>query len=1110
MARKPWFWILLLSVSLACGIAMLKHRDALMPLLEVDVSMTRDGALAKAASLAESLRLTPAKLTRSAAAFQGDPRAQLFIEQEGGGRAALAPFLREGEHALYTWRARLFEPGVTREVSVYFTPAGRAYGFRARVPEAEAGAALEPEAARAIALERAAADWKVDFAQYKPVSASTAKRTGGRVDHEFRYERLDAPIGEGKLLLTLVVSGDRLTALARGFQVPEAFERRYQERRSANSTISAAANIVMTLAYMLGGCLLGSIWLLRRGAWAWRPAAWLAFGIALLVGFAVLDSIPSSWLGYNTATSPEGHYAKAIGAAFASVVMWWAVLLGTFTAGEGLGRLAFPRHPYLWGAWAPRTGATDAIVGRTLGGYAWVGFELAFVAVFYYAAQRWFGWWSPASLMIDPNILSHAQPWIDPVANALRAGVWEEFLFRAVPLAGAALLGRHFGREKLFIGVGLVVQAVVFGCAHATYPQEPSWARPVELFLPSIVWGLVYLRYGILPGILMHYVFDLVLMSTPLWATSAPGIGFDRAMVVLCALVPLLVVAVRVARSRGLVPLAALDINAHVARLAPAWHPASTPPRAETIAAATPRWAVALLVALGLAGAVGWIVRITTPYDAPGLAISREQALRIAEDAVVAEGVTLGPDWRRLAKVEGPRDQEPHAFVWQQGGEAMFRALLGNHLAPPLWAVRFARFEGEVDVADRAESWFVFVAGDGTVRAVHHRLPEARAGARLTQEAARNKAHEAVGRWLGVDPSTLRFVAGRATDRPGRLDWEFIYADPARPVPPGGEAYVQVDIAGDQVVARGRYVFVPEAWARERRAKRDSAAIVTGVAGLALMTVMVATLVLVIRRFARREFSKRGAIAAAAAGFVFMLAQRALGLEATMTEAFDTAQPISQQFVREAMVSLAIASTVALLMAVMGGVAVRVASRAARSGAAAWRDAAALAFLAMGGPTLARWIWPVPREPRMPPVRDAESLAPAVAPLLDALDFLMFCALAVATISVLDARRGWRSALAAVFFVCVGLLAGSRSPEWSAFTLAGGVAAGLSAWWIFRRYILGRVEIVAPLLACGTILVAIGAMARPAFAQAVPASIVGMLSVAAGYLAWQWLVHKEK
>ena len=112
----------------------------------------------------------------------------------------------------------------------------------------------------------------------------------------------------------------------------------------------------MMLAYMLGGCLFGAIWLARRGAWQWKPAAAWAFGISLLGAAAVLEGIPSSWLTYDTALPPETHYAKAIGAAAAALLSWWAVLMATFAAGEGLGRLAFGHHPQLWKAWSPRTG----------------------------------------------------------------------------------------------------------------------------------------------------------------------------------------------------------------------------------------------------------------------------------------------------------------------------------------------------------------------------------------------------------------------------------------------------------------------------------------------------------------------------------------------------------------------------------------------------------------------------------------------------------------------------------------------------------------------------------------------------------------------------------
>lgn len=1109
LLRSPWTWVAFLAVALACAVVTLRHFELLLPILELDVKMTRDAALARAVQVNDALKLSPAKLTRSAAAFRGDPKAQTFIEQEGGGKAALKPLLADGEHGLYAWRVRLFEPGITHEVSVLFTPAGRPYGFVARLPEAEPGPALDEEAARAIALERARADWGVDFALYKPVSTSLQRRTGGRVDHDFRFERVDAPIGEGKLILVLAVSGDRLTALVRGIQVPEAFDRRYAERRAANSTLSTAASMVTMLVYLVGGCLFGAIWLARRGAWDWKPAAAWAFVIALLGAAAVLEAIPSSWFGYDTAVSPESHYAKALGAAAATLFMWWALLMATFASGEGLGRLAFGHHPRLWSAWSPRAGATRAIVGRTLAGYAWVGLELGFIAVFYYVTQAYFGWWSPGELLIDPNILGHSQPWITPVATALRAGAWEEFLFRAIPLAGAALIGRRYGREKLFIGMALVLQAIVFGCAHADYPQEPSWARPVELFLPSIVWGLVYLRFGILPGILMHFGFDLALMSTPIWVTDAPGILFDRAMIVLFGLAPLLVVAWRVLRQRGMTELAAVDTNAMAPRHVPAWRPVAA---VEPAAGAAPmtRGALLFLAGLGVAGAVGWGLRLAAPFDAPGLAIGRAEAVRIAEDAVAKEGGVLGPEWRRMAKSEGPRDTEPHRFAWREGGREAYEALLGNHLAPPLWAVRIARFEGDVDVADRAEAWFVFVGGDGAVRAIHHRLPEARPGARLTREEARAKADAEVRRWLGIDPASLRFVSGRAINRPQRLDWEVVYADPARKVPGGGEAYVQVDLAGDKVSARGRYVFVPEAWKRAQKAKRDTAQLVSGVAGILMMFASVTVMVLGIRRFARHEASRRAAIVMGVLGAVYVVAQKLLGLEASMTESYDTAQPLAQQLARDVLLALGLAATAGLLAALFGGVGVRAASRAPPTRLGEWRDAGFLAFLMLGGGAIVRRLVPVASDPRLPNVRDAESSSPIASGLLEGVDFLVLSSALATAVLVLGSRSGWRAGSTASLFVLAGVVMGSRTPDATFVSIAATAGGGLLAYFVYRRFVVGRLELVAPLVAWLCVLVTLQAFAARAYVEAVPASIAGLVSIAAGYALWAWLVRRDR
>ena len=568
LLKKPAFWIVLLIASALCVFTVLRYFGDAFSVLDLDVTMSRDDALRDARTLAERKKLTTATLTEAVASFEGNEAVQTFVELEGGGKPALKPLIESGpanEFPLYRWTVRLYAPSEEREVQVAFTPDGRATGFFSRVPENEPGAAASVDDARAIATATATRDWNVDFIRYRPLTASAVTRPGGRVDHEFVYERTPdgAPsIGAGRFRLRMTVAGDRLVQLQRFTFVPEAFARRYETMRSVNNNIAQAASIAAGLLYGLGGCLIGLIWLMRRHAVRWGPSAKWAAVVALLITGASLASISGSWFGYDTATSASTHLATGILSALAGGVAAWLLLTVVFASAEGLGREAFGAQPQLWRTWRSPSANSYAIWGRTLAGYAWIGFDLAFIAIFYFLVQRYLGWWSPSDALIDPNILGTKQPWIGPVSRALQAGMMEEALFRAVPLAGAALLGRRFGREKLFIGVALVLQAIIFGCAHANYPGQPAYARPIELFLPSLVWGLVYLRYGLVPGILFHFGFDLVLMSIPLFVTDAPGIVFDRAMVIGILALPLIVLTVQRIRAGRLIDLPDSERNA--------------------------------------------------------------------------------------------------------------------------------------------------------------------------------------------------------------------------------------------------------------------------------------------------------------------------------------------------------------------------------------------------------------------------------------------------------------------------------------------------------------------------------------------------------------------
>src|SRR2546429_8607005 len=128
---------------------------------------------------------------------------------------------------------------------------------------------------------------------------------------------------------------------------------------------------------------------------------------------------------------------------------------------------------------------------------------------------------------------------------ALQAGFMEECLFRAVPLSLAALIGERFDCRRSLIGAALVLQALVFAAAHANYPGSPAYSRLVELFVPALIWGLIFLRFGLLPTVILHAVFDLTLMALPVFLMQGPAALANQALVVVAGLVPLAVVLLR-------------------------------------------------------------------------------------------------------------------------------------------------------------------------------------------------------------------------------------------------------------------------------------------------------------------------------------------------------------------------------------------------------------------------------------------------------------------------------------------------------------------------------------------------------------------------------------
>lgn len=888
--RAPAFWIAFVVLSaIGAGVAVRVFPEA-MPFVTLDLDMDREAAIARARELAVERGWEPGAGAEVAASFRTDSTTQAYVESEVGGNSAFQRMLHEGLYSPYTWRVRLFREHEAAETTVAFTPAGEPYGFSETLREDAPGADLDAEAARAIA-EREAARWGVDLGPFDPLEASQEERPGGRVDHTFVYERREPRVGEGSYRLRLEVAGDRFTGFDHFVRVPEAFERRYDEMRSKNDLVAGVANGGVFLLYG-AGVLFGLVQLSRRREVLWRPALVCAGVIGALMLAAQLSQWPLLWMDYDTALSSSGFALQQV--VFALVQSLFLALAAgiVFAGGEALSRRAFPGHPQLFRAWSLDAARSRTVLGGTLAAYLILGLMFAYVSLLYTYARQTLGWWMPSSALTDPDVVAGYLPWLFPIAVSLQAGFVEEVMFRAVPLAGARLLGERFGGTRYWMGATLLLQAVLFGAVHANYPAQPAYARIVEISIPFVFIGLLYIAFGLLPAIVMHFAFDVVFFSMPLFASAGPGAWLDRALVVGLGLLPLWVVVG--ARLRGGAWIELPDaLRNH------AWRPPEAPTQEEPAAPAVGSsagvtvGAERALLAAGVLGLIAWTSTTSFTSDVPPVVVSREAARAAAREALGGRGIDPGSQSRVLTATGGdPFGADP--FVWEEAGADTYRQVVGRFLEAPHWRVRYARFEG--DVAERAEELTVHVSGDGEPYRVERRLPEDRPGPRLEIEAARRLALDSIAEDVGLDTGRLEEVSAEPAERPARRDWTFTFRDPSLSFGEAGEARVLVEIAGDDVLDVMPHVFVPEDWRREAQERAAMSSLATIVCSMLFFGSLLVAMVVALIRWSRGAVAKATFVRVFAGLFVLLLLRAANDWPLTAF-GFDTSRPFAAQTV---------------------------------------------------------------------------------------------------------------------------------------------------------------------------------------------------------------------
>lgn len=413
---------------------------------------------------------------------------------------------------------------------MFFNPLGQPLGFAQTLPESEPGATLSEPDARAlvealVSTPEGKARWSVDLDRYAEVSHLSEDRTGGRRDHKFTFELKDEAItvalGDGKHRMNIYVAGDKVSGLRRFIHVPESFTRGYAEMRSANEALAYAATIAFYVLYFFCGILIGGFVLLRQRRLLPMPAICCGVTMGVLGILETLNASPLAWMDYDTAKPVTVHRAELAVSVLSGLLFKSLLSSMLFATAEGLDRAAFGEHKQLFRTTDQAAAASGPVATEVALGYLCVPAFFAYAVTFYRTAL-YSGWWLPSSSLSDPNVVAMYFPWYQPLSEAFSAGILEEAMFRAIPIAGSTLLYRRFmakgtDEEKAvaepawwWFALTQLVQALIFGAAHANYPAQPAYARLVELIIPSWAFAFLYMRYGLVAGMTLHWLYDVV------------------------------------------------------------------------------------------------------------------------------------------------------------------------------------------------------------------------------------------------------------------------------------------------------------------------------------------------------------------------------------------------------------------------------------------------------------------------------------------------------------------------------------------------------------------------------------------------------------------------
>jgi membrane protease YdiL (CAAX protease family) len=502
----------------------------------VDLSVDREQALGKAREFLAGRGIQTGAYSK-AAAFSIDAWEDRYLQRTLGFRREDG-FLRKYRYELFHWKVRFFREFQKEEFVLTLSPAsGEVLSFKHLIED------IEPRKDAGLAEARNRAEsflkdfYRIEERDYAFHEEKT-KRFENRTDYTFSWERKDVSIpwrkdqGQAKLLAGCTVSGDEVREFYKNdLDVPEKFRREIENQLMLGEYLYGFYFLiyVFLLSFSIY-ILLKGVGVASAGRLSKRFFLSLALFLLVINLFSILNNIQNIVIHYRTGVS----FASFMGVFTLKEVVDTVFLTFAFVlpgiAGESLCFGAFPDKPF--SSFAPflRSSFLSRAAGRSiLLGYLLFFILLGTQAVLFYAGQKTLGVWKEWIRLTE--LSSAFVPFLSIFAVSITAGFSEEVTFRLFGIN----LGKKYLKNSL---LAILLTSFVWGLGHSTYAIFPVWFRCLEVGLLGVIYGTVFLRYGLLPLITAHYLFDAFLGAAGYLFGHAKGLMFAGSLSVL--LLPLL------------------------------------------------------------------------------------------------------------------------------------------------------------------------------------------------------------------------------------------------------------------------------------------------------------------------------------------------------------------------------------------------------------------------------------------------------------------------------------------------------------------------------------------------------------------------------------------